>query len=435
MKQAVILAGGEGLRLKEISGGLPKPMVSVKGKVLLQYLIEQCVHYGISDIKLLVSYKKEVIKDFFGDGNQFGASIQYIDEQRPKGTAGALIEALPELDEQFLVIYGDTYFDIDICSFSKFHKEKAGDVSIFLHPNDHPHDSDLVEIGSNLQVQKIHPYPHDDQWKQNLVNAAIYIFNKNSLNDYNFTIDRPDIAKQLFPLMLKNKKKIYGYVSSEYIKDMGTPKRLSIVERDIDSGKVKLLKKQTKKIAIFLDRDGTINEEVGHLCDIENFNLIKGVGEAICQINAAGILAIVITNQPVVARGELGESDLKMIHNKMDTLLGRQGAYLDQLYYCPHHTDIGFDGEIKSLKIDCDCRKPKIGLFKNAESEFNISLKKSWFIGDSTRDILAAQKAGMKSILVLTGLAGKDKRYKVKPDTVQNDLKAAIDFIMKEIGK
>lgn len=435
MKQAVILAGGEGLRLKEISGSLPKPMVTVKGKVLLQHLIEQCVQYGISDIKLLVSYKKEVIKDFFGNGNQFGASIQYIDEESPKGTAGALIEALPELNEQFLVIYGDTYFDIDLCSYWKFHKEKAGDVSIFLHPNDHPHDSDLVEIGSNLQVQKIHPYPHDDQWKQNLVNAAIYIFNKNALNDYSFTIDRPDIAKQLFPMMLKNKKKIYGYVSSEYIKDMGTPKRLSIVERDIDSGKVKLLKKQTKKIAIFLDRDGTINEEVGHLSDIKSFNLIKGVGEAICQINTAGILAIVITNQPVVARGELAESDLKMIHNKMDTLLGRHEAYLDQLYYCPHHTDKGFDGEIKSLKIDCDCRKPKIGLFKNAESEFNISLEKSWFIGDSTRDILAAQKAGMKSILVLTGLAGKDKCFNVKPDTVQNDLKAAVNFIMKEIGK
>lgn len=435
MKQAVILAGGEGSRLKEISGGLPKPMVSVKGKVLLQYLIEQCVQYGISDIKLLVSYKKEVIQEFIGDGKQFGASIQYIDEQRPQGTAGALIDALPELDEQFLVIYGDTYFDIDLYSFWKFHKEKTGDVSIFLHPNDHPHDSDLVEIGSNLQVQKIHPYPHDDQWKQNLVNAAIYIFNKNSLNDYNFKVERPDIAKQLFPIMLKNKKKIYGYVSSEYIKDMGTPKRLSIVERDIDSGKVKLLKKQSKKIAIFLDRDGTINEEVGHLSDIKNFHLIKGVGEAICQINAAGILAIVITNQPVVARGELGELGLKMIHNKMDTLLGRHGAYLDQLYYCPHHTDTGFEGEIESLKIECDCRKPKIGLFKNAERKFNISLEESWFIGDSTRDILAAQKAGMKSILVLTGLAGKDKSFNVKPDIVKNDLKAAVDYIMKEIGK
>ena len=247
MKQAVILAGGEGLRLKKVSGDLPKPMVPVKGKVLLQHSIEQCVQYGIKDIKLLVSYKKETIQNFFGNGNKFGASIQYIYEDKPKGTAGALIGALPKLDEHFLVIYGDTYFDIDLYTFWKFHKKKAGDVSIFLHPNDHPHDSDLVEIGSNLQIKKIHPYPHDEQWRQNLVNAAIYIFKKNALKDYNFSTQKTDIAKELFPMMLQNKKKLYGYVSSEYIKDMGTPKRLSIVERDIDSGKVKSLRKQSKK--------------------------------------------------------------------------------------------------------------------------------------------------------------------------------------------
>lgn len=435
MRQAVILAGGKGSRLKEISGDLPKSMTPVNGTILLEHIIKQCLKYNICDIKLLVSYKRKIIKDYFGDGSQYGVNIHYIVEHKPRGTAGALMDALPELNEQFLVIYGDTYFDIDLSFFWEYHNEKAGDVSVFLHPNDHPHDSDLVEIGSSLQVQKIHPYPHDNHWRQNLVNAAMYIFNKNSLTDLKFTIDKPDIAKQLFPMMLKNNRKLYGYVSSEYIKDMGTPQRLSIVERDISSGKVNSLKKIIKKIAIFLDRDGTINEEVGHLSDIRDFKLINGVEKAIRQINDAGILAIVITNQPVIARGDLTESDLKTIHNKMDTLLGRNGAYLDQLYYCPHHTDIGFDGEIKSLKINCDCRKPNIGLFKKAVSEFNICLEKSWMIGDSTIDLLAAQKAGMRSILVLTGSAGKDKIHKIKPDIVKNSLIDAVDFIMKEIGK
>jgi NDP-sugar pyrophosphorylase family protein len=251
MKQAVILVGGKGTRLKEVSGNLPKPMVPVLGKPLLQYLIEQCVEYGISNIKLLVSYKKEVIEDYFGDGSQYGATIQYIVEDIPRGTAGALMDALPELDEQFLVVYGDTFFDIDLGSFWKFHQDQAGDASIFLHPNDHPHDSDLVEVDSDLQVQKIHPYPHDNQWRQNLVNAAVYMFNKNALHGVDFVSDRPDIAKELFPLMLESKKKLYGYISTEYIKDMGTPKRLSKVERDIDFGKVKSLKKQMPKTAIF----------------------------------------------------------------------------------------------------------------------------------------------------------------------------------------
>jgi len=266
------------------------------------------------------------------------------------------------------------------------------------------------------------------------VNAAVYMFNKNALQGIDFVSDRPDIAKELFPLMLESEKKLYGYISTEYIKDMGTPERLSKVERDINSGKVKSLKKQTSKIAIFLDRDGTINQEVNHLSNQEQFELIDGVDKAICQINAAGILAVVVTNQPVIARGELKESELKVIHNKMDTLLGRQGAYLDRLYYCPHHTDSGFEGEIEALKFDCDCRKPKIGLFIQAKKDLNIVLEKSWVIGDSTRDIFAAQNAGMKSILVRTGHAGKDSSYEVTPDFVAKDLSEAVKLILKEIG-
>ena len=435
MRQAVILAGGKGTRLKSITGDLPKPMVSILGAPLLQHLIEQCVAYDIVDIKLLVSYRKEAIEDYFGDGSQYGVSIQYIVEDIPRGTAGALIDALPELDGQFLVVYGDTFFDIDLGSFWNFHQNQAGDISIFLHPNDHPHDSDLVEVDPSFQVLKIHPYPHDSQWRQNLVNAAMYMINKSALKGIDFVLDRPDIAKDLFPLMLESGKKLYGYISTEYIKDMGMPKRLSKVERDIDSGKVKSLKKQTPKMAIFIDRDGTINQEVNHLSSQDQFELLDGVGEAICQINAAGILAVIVTNQPVIARGELEESELKVIHNKMDTLLGSQGAYIDRLYYCPHHADSGFEGEVEALKFDCDCRKPKIGLFTQAKKDLNIVLEKSWVVGDSTRDILAAQNAGMKSILVRTGYAGKDSSYEVTPDFIAEDLNEAVELILKEIGK
>jgi len=433
MKQAVILAGGKGTRLKEVSGNQPKPMVPVLGKPLLQHSIEQCVKYGITDIKLLVSYKKDVIENYFGIGSKYGVTIQYIVEDTIRGTAGALIDALPQIGKQFLVVYGDTFFDIDLDSFWTFHQNQAGDASIFLHPNDHPYDSDLVEVNSDFKVKKIHPYPHDKQWRQNLVNAAIYIFNKDAFQGINLLSDSPDIAKELFPLMLESNKKLYGYISTEYIKDMGTPERLLKIEKDINSGKVKSLKKQTLKTAIFLDRDGTINQEVSYLSSQEQFELIDGVGEAISQINIAGILAIVVTNQPVIARGELKEAELKVIHNKMDTLLGKHGAYIDRLYYCPHHTDSGFEGEIEELKFDCDCRKPKIGLFLKAKKDLNIVLEKSWVIGDSTRDILAAQNAGMKSVLVCTGQAGKDGSYEATPDFVAKDLCEAVKMILKEI--
>lgn len=408
-------------------------MVPILGIPLLHHQINECKKYEITDIKLLVSYKNKIIENYFKNGEEFGVNIQYIVEENQRGTAGALIDALPHLSNQFLVIYGDTYFDIDLSYFWNFHKKKNGDVSMFLHPNDHPYDSDLVEVDHFSKVKKIHPYPHDLKWRKNLVNAAAYIFNKNAFNDIELLSKTPDIAKDLFPAMLKLKKYLYGYISTEYIKDMGTPDRLSKVIYDINSGKVSSLKKQTPKIAIFIDRDGTINEEVNFLSDEEQFCLIEGAGKAICKINKAGILAIVVTNQPVIARGELKESDLNIIHNKMETLLGYENAYIDRLYYCPHHTDSGYEGEIKKLKFDCECRKPKIGMFNQAKKDLNILLEKSWVVGDSSRDIMAAKNAGMKSILVKTGYGGNDGSFKVSPNFIAKNLNEAIDIILEEV--
>ena len=437
MRQAVILAGGKGTRLKSISRNIPKPMVYIQDKPLLEHLIQKCAQYGIFDIKLLVSYKKEQIEEYFGDGARFGVFIKYIYEEVPKGTAGALIDALPELNKCFLVIYGDTFFDIDLNSFWNFHQNHSEDASIFLHPNDHPFDSDLVELNSDYQIKKIHPYPHKTgNWLQNLVNAGIYILNKKVFDDIKLQNkkDLPDIAKDLFPTMLKSRKKLYGYISTEYIKDMGTPKRLKKLEEDISSGKIENLKRQKPKVAFFLDRDGTINKEVGHLSNIDKFELFEGVAKSISKINAAGILVIVITNQPVIARGELKESELKKVHNKMETLLGRDGAYVDRIYYCPHHTDLGFKNEVKSLKFDCECRKPKIGLFLQAKNDLNIDLEKSWLVGDTTTDILAAKNAGIKSVLVKTGMSGEDRKHRVTPDFIVEDLNSAVDLFLRNIN-
>ena len=349
------------------------------------------------------------------------------------GTAGSIYCALSKLDEQFIVIYGDTYFDIDLKAFWKFHLEKLSDISIFLHPNDHPYDSDLVEIDSDFLVKKIYPYPHDNKWRQNLVNAAIYIFNKSVFEIKKFSDSKFDIAKDFFPQVLKHKKRFFGYVSTEYIKDMGTPKRLEKVKEDIKSNKVKLLNRKTQKRAIFLDRDGTINEEVNHLSNQDQFKLLKGVGEAISKINSAGFLTVVVTNQPVIARGYLKEPELKTIHNKMETLLGNEGAYIDKIYYCPHHQDKGFDGEIKELKYECDCRKPKTGMFMQAKKDLNIIFEKSWVIGDRTSDILVAKKLKMKSLLVQTGYAGKDRNHEAQPDFLVEDLNEAVSVILEEI--
>lgn len=431
MKQAVILVGGKGTRIKKISNGLPKPMMLILGKPLLQHIIEMCYKYGFLDILLLASYRQNKIEDFFKDGSGFGVTINYCIDKNPRGTAGALLDSISMLDKKFLVIYGDTFFNVDLNLFWDFHNKKLGDASIFLHPNDHPQDSDLIDINSNNMVTNIYPYPHDGKWRRNLVNAALYVLNKSAFSDFIFKNNKPDIAKDLFPSMLKSGKKLYGYLSTEYIKDIGTLERITKVENDISSGRVEMLKIKTKKIAIFLDRDGVINKEVNHLSSIDDFELIAGVEEAISRVNMAGFLAVIITNQPVIARGDLKEEDLRLIHDKMDTLLGLKGAYIDRLYYCPHHPDKGFIGEVSKLKFECDCRKPNIGLFTQAKRELNILIEKSWMIGDSSRDILSANRIGLKSILINNGQNNLDYRYDSTPTNIAKNLSEAVSLILE----
>jgi len=183
---------------------------------------------------------------------------------------------------------------------------------------------------------------------------------------------------------------------------------------------------------VFLARDGTLNAEIEGVISPDKLELIEGVAEAIRDLNHMGYRAVVVTNQPVVAKGWCGEADVQRIHNKLETLLGQRGAYLDRIYYCPHHPEAGFAGERADLKVACSCRKPAIGLVERAAQDLAIDLKKSWLIGDSTTDIETARNAGLKSILVRTGHAGGDEKYASKPDFVFDNLGQAVHFLVEQ---
>ncbi len=427
-----ILAGGFGTRLKEVSGEVPKPMVRLLGKPVLEYLIDLCRRFGFVDIALMVHHQHELIDEYFGDGSKFGVKITYCIENEPRGTAGALFDALHIMDDRFFVLYGDTYADIDMAEMWKSHLEGEADGTLLLHPNDHPNDSDLVEINGSKQITKIHAYPRlDDGIYRNLVNAALYIFERNSFYKFTHSEGRIDLAKHTFPEMLKAGLTLKGYLTPEYIKDMGTPDRLKIVENDILNGVSNRLSTRNYRSCIFLDRDGTINEEVDHLKDLNQLILLPGVGNAIRRINRSGILAVCITNQPVVARGDINIDDLDKIHFKLDHLLGLDKAYLDRIYYCPHHPDEGYLGEVRELKIKCKCRKPETALIEMAARDLKIDRHTSWFIGDRTVDIEAGQRAGLKTMLLRTGFAGCDGGYPCEPDYIAPNLSSAIDWIME----
>ena len=433
--QVAILAGGAGTRLRSRSGGLPKPMVSVCGKPLLQHQIELCRRHGFLEILLLLHFRSEAVTEYFGDGSAFGVRLGFEIESTARGTAGALRDALPRLAPRFLVLYGDTFVDVDLRRFWQAHERIGADATLVLHPNDHPQDSDLVALGSDGYVRELFAYPHPPgSHRRNLVNAALYAMQREGLDSFAPTEGQFDIAKHMFPAMLAAGRQLAGYVTPEYIKDAGTPERLDKVESDIASGVVERLSSRALRSAVFLDRDGTINQEVGHLWDSSQLALIDGAAEAIRRLNREGRLTVVITNQPVVARGEATEEQLDAIHARFETLLGEKGAYLDAIYFCPHHPESGFAGEVAALKINCTCRKPGTALIERACRDLAIDPSASWFVGDTSSDMEAGRRAGLRTVLVRTGHAGRDGKWPLSPDATMPDLSAAIDWIVANHG-
>ena len=408
--KVVIMAGGRGTRISELFPDIPKPLIPIDGIPVLEREVCSLASQGFRDIILTVSYLHEKIEEHFGDGSKWGVNIEYLVENTPLGNAGALFKL--NLKEDFLLLNADAMFDVDFNRFVDFHKQHGGLVTLFTHPNSHPYDSGLLIADKNGAVEQwLAKEDSRPEYYRNRVNAGLHVINPSVLELSGIDADKVgavgengkpikvDLDRQLLK-PLAGTGKMFCYDSPEYVKDMGTPERYDAVCEDYKAGRVSGKNLQNKQKAIFLDRDGTINKYVGFLRNINEFELLDGAADAIKKINASGYLAIVITNQPVIARGEVSFEELERIHNKMETLLGKKGAYLDAIYFCPHHPHKGYEGERPELKFDCDCRKPKPGMLLKAAQDFNIDLAQSWMIGDGENDIRAGQNAGCQTAFI-----------------------------------
>lgn len=405
----VINAGGLGTRLSEAYNGLPKALVPIFNKPIIIDQINKFIFQGFQNFYILLRYKSEqIIKILKKEYQNSKINIEFFIESEPLGSGGSLLAHLNDLPENFIFTYCDIYFDLDISKMILFHERNLSRMTILVHPNDHPYDSDLISIKSNNIVDYLKPHPHTyNNYPGNIVNAAFYVVNKICLSGLKNTGQKQDFAQDIIPRILSNFK-VFGYKTPEFLKDIGTPTRLEKVKQSyynrFRSGK--------QNRVICLDRDGTMNKcaDGDYITRPKDFELFDGVSKAIMIFRKLGFFVFCVTNQPVIARGEIDVEGLKKIHLKMEWLLGIQNTYLDEIFFCPHHTDSGYLGEVVELKIDCDCRKPKTGLLDQVMEYVPFDISESWFVGDSWRDVMCGQAYGMRTCSVGAEDLGADVR-------------------------
>ena len=402
---ALLSAGGRGTRLAAVTGDvIPKPMAKICGKPIIERAVISLKENGVDRIFVSVGHLADKIKEFLGTGEKWGVKIEYITETEPLGSGGALYYLKGRVKGDFAVCSGDTVFDIDVKRMLAYHKKKRAAATLFTHPNSHPYDSDLIKTDRFNRVTGIDLKNSErGYYYKNNVNAGFFIISPAAL-DWFTAPAKVNMEHDFIAGLVARGDRVYSYKSPEYIKDAGTPERFSKAEGDIAAGIVSARNLKNRQKAVFLDRDGTLNVYKGFISKAADIELVPGAAQAVKIINDSGYLAVIVSNQPVIARGEATFSEVNRQFDKIETLLGAEGAYIDGIYYCPHHPHSGFKGEVKRLKRECGCRKPKTGLLERAAKDFNLDLSECRIIGDSELDVKTGKNAGIPQILVKSGL-------------------------------
>jgi len=376
VRQAVILAGGIGTRLRPLTYKIPKPMIILNDKPFLEYLIDLLKENGIEEVILLLGYLPEKIKEYFGNGSNFGINIKYSVGDVSFETGKRIKNAEDLLDDNFLLMYCDNYWPLNLKNLLEYHNNHSVLATVTIYTNKDKFTKSNMKIDDKGYVVL---YDKSRQEK-NLsgVDIGFFIINKKVLElmpNTNFSFE-----KEILPILIK-KKQLVGYLTDHKYYSIGKIERLPITEKYL----------QPKKV-IFLDRDGVINKKpskADYIKKWSEFEFLPGVIEALKILTQNGYEIYIISNQAGIARGMMTDNDLEEIHRNMVNGLEKKGGKVSDIYYCPHGWDEG-----------CECRKPKPGMFFQSAREHYIDLTKAIFIGDDERDLQAGNAAGCKTILV-----------------------------------
>ncbi len=376
VKQAVILAGGIGTRLRPLTYKIPKPMIRLNDKPFLEYLLELLKENGIKEAVLLLGYLPDKIREYFGNGSDFGIKIKYSIGDVSFETGKRIKNAEELLDNNFLLMYCDNYWPLNFKKLVKYHNNHNVLATVTIYTNKDNFTKSNMKVDDQGYV-----ILYDKSRKEkNLsgVDIGFFIINKKVFElmpDTNFSFEKKILPK------LTEKKQLAGYLTDHKYYSIGKIERLPITEQFLKPKKV-----------LFLDRDGVINKKppkADYVKSRDEFEFLPGSIEAISLLTKSGYDIYIISNQAGIARGIITTDNLKEIHQNMTNEIEKKEGKILGIFYCPHGWDEG-----------CECRKPKPGMFFQAAKEHHIDLTKAVFIGDDERDVKAGEAAGVNTILV-----------------------------------
>jgi len=376
ISQAVILAGGRGSRLHDLTDNIPKPMIPIHGKPFLEYIIEMLAEEGITEILLLLGYLPEKIKGYFQDGKKWGVKISYSVScvENKTGMRLRLVNEL--LDHNFLLLYCDNYWPININRLWNNYIENQAIAQVVVYSNSDNYSTNNVLVDNKGYIEVYDS--SRNYYKLNGVDIGFIIANKEVIDL--LPAGNVSFEKYVYPQLVE-RKQLLAFKTDQKYYSIGDKKRLPMTSEYL-----------REKKGIILDRDGVLNvkpDKADYVKSWEEFTWISNAKESISLLTEYGYQIIIITNQAGIARGKMSESDLNIIHQNMIKDIEDLGGEIDAIYYCPH----GWDD-------DCDCRKPKPGMLLQAKRDFRLNFDKTYFVGDDIRDEEAGKSAGCKTILV-----------------------------------
>jgi D,D-heptose 1,7-bisphosphate phosphatase len=386
VKQAAILIGGKGTRLGDVVRNIPKPLLEVCGRPFVEHVMLNLRRFGFEDFIMLAGYQSDVVHEKYGAGSAFAeelrANIRVVAEPSPMGTGGALKYAEGYLHDEFLLLNGDSIFDfnyLDLCNCVRDQEPENWLGRVALLPVAEASRYGLVELdGAKIKAFREKPAVP----KSGMINSGVYWL-KSAMLD--FIGDTPcSLEQEVFP-KLAAEGRLIGRSYDGFFIDIGIPE-------DLQRAREHLLI-NLKKPAAFLDRDGTLNRDDGYTYRIEEFQWIDGAKTAIRQLNDAGYLVFIVTNQAGIARGYYDAGAVEALHDWMQGELATVGAHFDDIRYCPHHPE----GTVPELSIVCDCRKPRTGMLKSLIEQWHPDISRSFMLGDSDKDAQAGAAVGVIS--------------------------------------